>query len=99
MEQSFGGFAQRFMTHQEVGHEINEQQLPCGQREIMFYADRTDEQYDGCGDDSQLSVKAVMVVMVVMVLTFIVMMMVCFCLRMTVAAAVTVMLMFVCHIL
>lgn len=40
-----------------------------------------------------------MVVMVVMFLTFIVMMMVCFCPRMTVAATVTVMLMFVCHIL
>ena len=69
--QALDGFLQCVVTNQEVGNEVDHEQLPLGQVQSLFDSNRHDEQYDGDTNEPELLAQR----MLVMVLMFMFMLM------------------------
>ena len=74
--QSLDGFLQCVVTNQEVGNEVDHEQLPLGQVQSLFDSNRHDEQYDGDTNEPELLAQRmlVMVLMFMLMLTALVLM-------------------------
>ena len=74
--QSLDGFLQCVVTNQEVGDEVDHEQLPLGQVQSLFDSNRHDEQYDGDTNEPELLAQRmlVMVLMFMLMLTALVLM-------------------------
>jgi hypothetical protein len=64
------------VTNQEVGDEVDHEQLPLGQVQSLFDSNRHDEQYDGDTNEPELLAQRmlVMVLMFMLMLTALVLM-------------------------
>jgi hypothetical protein len=48
------GFMKRFVSDEQIGYEINKEQLPCGQLAVLLDDDGSDEQDYRDGDECEL---------------------------------------------
>lgn len=55
MQQALASLAKRAMTNQQIGHEIDQQQLPCGQLRLTLDKPGTYQQNDRNGYQPQLA--------------------------------------------
>jgi hypothetical protein len=53
------------VSNQQIGHQIDEQQLPSGQLAMLFYQDSTDQQQCRGSNEQQLPLQTIMFVMMV----------------------------------
>ena len=70
MNESFGRFFQCVMTDEQIGNEIDQQQLPCGQLIVFldpYCADKEESRNDDKHDTVSHAVVMVFVMMFVMV--------------------------------
>ena len=75
MSHSFPCLLKGVVTDEQVGHQINKQQLPCGQTGIFLYKHCAYEQHYSYADEQQLTVQAAMLVIVVMLVVMVMMLM------------------------
>jgi hypothetical protein len=61
------GFVKRFVSDEQIGYEINKEQLPCGQLAVFLNDDGCDEKYYRNGDERELAFQTA-VLMFVMVM-------------------------------
>ena len=61
------GFVKRFVSDEQIGYEINKEQLPCGQLAVLLDDDGYDEKYYRDGDECELAFQTA-VLMFVMVM-------------------------------
>ena len=59
------------MPDEEIWYKVHEQQLPCGQRQMVLYPYCGDEQQDGDADEQQLTAEAAMVLMMVLMVVLV----------------------------
>ena len=74
--QTLGGFAEGVVTDEEIWYKVHEQQLPCGQRQMVLYPYCGDEQQDGDADEQQLTAEAAMMLVVMLMMVLMVVLMV-----------------------
>ena len=66
VHQSFQSLFQGVVANEQIGHEVNQEQLPQRQTQVLLDEDGDDEQ-DGCDDNQgELFLQAVLVVMMLM---------------------------------
>jgi hypothetical protein len=73
VHQSLGGFAEGVMPDEEIWYKVHEQQLPCGQRQMVLYPYCGDEKQDGDADEQQLTAEAAMMLVMVLVMVLVMM--------------------------
>ena len=75
VHQPLGGFAEGVVPDEEIWYKVHEQQLPCGQRQMVLYPYCGDEQQDGDADEQQLTAETAMMLMMVLVMMLMVVLM------------------------
>ena len=67
MSHALYGFTKRFVSDEQIGYEINQEQLPRGQLAVLLDDNCSDEQYNRDGDERELTFQtAVLMIMMVM---------------------------------
>ena len=68
MSNALGSLAQRAVADEQIGHQVDQQQLPCGQLAVLLDDDGRDEQHDGDANQRQLSLQVAMMFMMMFVM-------------------------------
>ena len=70
MSYALDSLVQRLVSNQQIGHQIDEQQLPSGQLAMLFYQDSTHQQHCRGSNEQQLLLQTIVVMMMVMMFVF-----------------------------
>ena len=70
MSYALDSLVQRLVSNQQIGHQIDEQQLPSGQLAMLLYQDSTHQQQCRGRNEQQLPLQTIMIVMMMVMFMF-----------------------------